>query len=111
MNTLIYVTKAPPEKQAMTVHEAVQNSQALGRLAVLIEESSARLKAIESLIPQPLRPFIKAGPIDGDAWCLLVSSNAAAAKLRQLVPLMLEHLVNKGWKVTSIRLKVLISRQ
>ena len=111
MNQRIYLTKTIPQKQAITAHEAVQNSAALGHLTALIRDSSARLKAVESLIPETLRPFVKAGPIDGEAWCLLVSGNAAAAKLRQLTPLIQSRLLGKGWNVTSIRLKILISRK
>ena len=37
--------------QAIPVHEAVENSPTLGHLTALIQDSSARLKAIESLIP------------------------------------------------------------
>ena len=95
----------------MTVHQAVENSPALGRLAELVRESSARLEAIESLIPETLRPLVAAGPIDGESWCLLVTGNAAAAKIRQLIPLLKTRLVGKGWKVTSIRLKILISKK
>ena len=95
----------------MTVHQAVENSPALGRLAGLVRESSARLEAIESLIPEALRPMVAAGPIDGDKWCLLVTGNAAAAKIRQLIPLLQTRLVGKGLKVTSIRLKILISKK
>ena len=80
-------------------------------LAAQIKESSKRLKTIQSLIPEALRPAIQAGPIDGDAWCLLVSGNAAAAKLRQLFPLILSKLTNRGVKVTSIRLKILMVRK
>lgn len=80
----------------------------LGRQA---KESSDWLKMIQSLIPEALRAAIQAGPIDGDTWCLLVTGNAAAAKLRQLSPLILSKLTNKGVKVNSIRLKILIARK
>ncbi len=80
-------------------------------LAEQVKESGDRLKAIQSLIPEALLPAIQAGPIDGDTWCLLVNSNAAAAKLRQLSPLMLYKLNVRGVKVTSIRLKILITRK
>lgn len=96
---------------ALTVHQAVQNSPALGHLTALIQESSTRLKAIESLIPEALRSSVKAGPIDGDSWCLLVNGNAAAAKLRQLMPLIQSRLLSEGWKVTSIRLKILMAKK
>lgn len=97
--------------RAVTFSQAVENSPHLARLAGLVQDSSDRLKAIESLIPQALRPSIQAGPIDEGVWCLLVSSNAAAAKVRQLLPLIRSRLIDKGWKVTSIRLKILIARK
>jgi hypothetical protein len=92
-------------------HLAVGNSPTLARLTELIADSSARFKAIEPLLPEALRPAVKAGPIEGESWCLLVSSNAAAAKIRQLVPLLQARLLDRGWKVTSIRLKILIAKK
>jgi hypothetical protein len=80
-------------------------------LAGQVKDSGDRLKAIQSLIPEALQPAIQAGPIDGDTWCLLVTSNAAAAKLRHLFPLILSRLTDRGVKVTSIRLKILIARK
>jgi ethanolamine ammonia-lyase small subunit len=44
--------------------------------------------------------------MDEGCWCLLVSSNAVAAKLRQLLPSLQAHLLQKGLAVTSIRIKV-----
>jgi hypothetical protein len=97
--------------RAITFSQAVENSPSLARLAGLVQESNDRLKAIESLIPEGLRPAVQAGPIDEGIWCLLVSSNAAAAKVRQLLPLIQSRLIDKGWKVTSIRLKILIAKK
>ena len=79
-------------------------------LAGQVKESSDRLKTIQSLLPEALRDAIQAGPIDGDTWCLLVTGNAAAAKLRQLSPLIVAKLADRGVKVTSVRLKILIAR-
>jgi len=90
----------------VSVQEAAQNSPTLARLAELARESAERLKAVETLIPGALRPAIQAGPIEGPDWCLLVEGNAAAAKLRQLLPLLQSHLRSRGWEVNSIRLKV-----
>jgi hypothetical protein len=101
--------RRPPS--TLTIHQAAGNSPSLARLTELVRESNDRLKAIESLLPEALRPAVKAGPIEGESWCLLVSSNAAAAKIRQLLPLIRTHLVGKGWKVTSIRLKILITKK
>jgi hypothetical protein len=80
-------------------------------LAGQIKESNDRLTLVQSLIPDALLASVQAGPIDGTSWCLLVTSNAAAAKLRQLSPLILSRLNGKGVKVTSIRLKILIARK
>jgi hypothetical protein len=88
------------------VLQAAQDSPTLARLAQLARESRERLEAVEMLIPAPLRSAIKAGPIDGPSWCLLVDSNAAAAKLRQVLPALVAQLCSRGWQVTSIRLKV-----
>jgi hypothetical protein len=91
---------------AVSLLQASQDSPTLARLSELALDSSARLKAIEPLLPAALRAAITAGPIDGSSWCLLVSSTAVAAKLRQLQPALLAHLRSKGWDVSAIRLKV-----
>lgn len=91
---------------AITVQQAAQESPSLAHLATLAQESQNRLKALDSLIPAGLHTCIQAGPIDGTSWCLLVSGNAAAAKVRQLTPAWLAHLRSKGWSVNTIRLKI-----
>src|SRR6478752_3905385 len=98
---------SPPRRlHPVPVLQAAQDSPTLARLAQLARESRDRLEAVELLIPAPLRSAVKAGPIDGPAWCLLVDSNAAAAKLRQVLPALVAQLCSRGWQVTSIRLKV-----
>ena len=97
-------------QSAVSLHQAADNSPSLARLTDLVRESNQRLKAIETLIPPALRLAVKAGPIDGENWCLLVNGNAASAKVRQLLPLIQSSLLRQGWKVKSIRLKILIAR-
>jgi hypothetical protein len=91
---------------AIPLHEAAQEAPTLARLAQLARESAERLVAVQPLIPAALRPCVRPGPIDGTQWCLLVEGNAAAAKLRQILPAMQRQLGSRGWQVTSIRLKV-----
>ncbi len=95
----------------VSAHVAAQNAPTLAHLAKLGRESGDRLKAIEPLIPEALRSAVKPGPIDEKNWCLLVNSNAAAAKIRQLLPVLEGRLLAEGWKVNSIRLKILIGKK
>ncbi len=95
----------------VTLQQAAQDSPVLAKLSQLALESTDRLKAIELLIPAPLRASVKAGPLDGSTWCLLVDGNAAAAKLRQVVPAMVSRLQDRGWQVNSIRLKVQLDQK
>ena len=97
-------------QSAVSLHQAAGDSPSLARLADLVRESNQRLKDIETLIPPALRSAVKAGPVDGESWCLLVNGNAASAKVRQLVPLIQSSLLRQGWKVKSIRLKILIAK-
>ena len=95
-------------QHCVSLLQASQDSPTLAKLTELTRESTARLKAIESLIPPALRPAIQAGPIEGPVWCMILNNNAAAAKIRQLLPSLEAHLRVKGWEVNSIRLKVQI---
>lgn len=91
---------------SISVQQAAQDSPTFARLSSLAADSSARLRSVQSLIPSGLRTAIKAGPIDGAIWCLILDSSAAASKVRQLLPALEAHLRSKGWEVQSIRLKV-----
>jgi hypothetical protein len=100
-------TSSPDRRlHPVTLQQAAEDSPTLARLARLARESGERLEAVEFLIPASLRSAVKPGPIEGPSWCLLVDSNAAAAKLRQVVPALLIRLRDRGWQVTSIRVKV-----
>jgi hypothetical protein len=90
----------------ISLQQAAQSSPTLAKLVAMTQDSSARLQAIQPLMPITLRKGVQAGPIEGSCWCLLVNSNAAAAKLRQLLPAFAAHLRVKGWDVTEIRLRV-----
>lgn len=96
-------------QRSVTLMQATQESPTLARLTELATDSLARLKAIQPLIPAALQASVKAGPIDGPVWCLILDNNATAAKIRQLLPSIESLLRTQGWEVTSIRLKVQLS--
>lgn len=89
-----------------TLQQAAADSPMLAGLLARARDASERLRAIEGLIPAELRPALQAGPAEGDVWCLLVTGSAAAAKLRQLSPMLVTRLKSKGWDVATIRIKV-----
>lgn len=91
---------------SISLEQAAQDSPIFARLSSLAAESSARLQSVRSIIPATLHSAIKAGPIEGPVWCLIIDNNAAASKVRQFLPSMEAHLRVKGWDVNSIRLKV-----
>jgi hypothetical protein len=90
----------------VSLQQAAEEAPMLARLAQLARESGERLQAIESSIPAPLRASVRPGPIEGTTWCLLVETSAAAAKLRQLLPLLQQKLNSLGYEVSAIRLRV-----
>ncbi len=100
------VSQAERRHQAIPLHQAAQESPTLARLVDRVRASNSRLEAIRPLLPAPLRASIQAGPIEEGQWCLLASSNAVAAKLRQFVPALQMHLESRGLPVTGIRIKV-----
>ena len=87
--------------------DAARQSPVLAGLASRMQASSERLQAIRPLLPAPLRAAVQAGPMDEGQWCLLVHSNAVAAKLRQLLPTLQQQLITRNLPVTGIRIKVL----
>ncbi|HEX7889411.1 MAG TPA: DciA family protein [Ramlibacter sp.] len=90
----------------VSLQQAAEEAPMLARLAQLARESGERLQAIASAIPAPLRAAVRPGPIEGTTWCLLVETSAAAAKLRQLLPLLQQKLISRGYEVSAIRLRV-----
>jgi len=95
--------RTPPP---ISLQDAAEGSPTLGSLMARARDAAERLKAVEGLIPPAMRSAIQAGPAEGDVWCLLVKGSAAAAKLRQLSPMLVTRLKNRGWDVATIRIKV-----
>ena len=91
---------------AITLQQASAESPTLAMLTALTKDSSERLMASAPLLTAGRRGPVRAGSDEGTTWCLLVKSNSAAAKLRQILPALQAHLRIKGWEVNSIRLKV-----
>ena len=92
--------------QSIPLQQAAQESPTLSLLMGRVRESAERMQAIRSLLPAALRSSVQAGPLEEGCWCLLVSSNAVAAKVRQMLPALQAQLNSQGLGVNAIRLKV-----
>lgn len=96
-------------KPAVSLLQASQANPTLAKLLLMQRDAQDRMQAILPLIPLALQPHVHHGPLDDGVWCLLLSNNTSAAKIRQLIPDFETCLRSKGLAVKSIRLKV--SRQ
>jgi hypothetical protein len=97
---------SPLVPSALPLRDALDRNTALQSLRQRLHDSAARLGAIVPLLPPPLRDQVCAGPVDDTGWSLLAPTPAAAAKLRQLRPLLEQALLAAGWQVSAIRIKV-----
>jgi hypothetical protein len=86
---------------------ALDRSESLTGLLRRLRDSRARLDTVAGLLPQALRPAVRPGPLDDAGWMLLVADSSAAAKLRQLMPALEAALLDAGWPVVPVRIKVL----
>jgi hypothetical protein len=96
----------PVTPNALGIEQALKQSAPLVRLQHLMRDSNARFDAIRSSLPTTLTPHVKPGPVDEEGWSLLAANASVAAKLRQLQPRLEDVLRERGWQVSSIRVKV-----
>lgn len=89
-----------------SLQEAVGAAPGLAELQARIRASQRCLDRVRDILPHALRNQVAAGPLQDAEWCLLVRSSAAAAKVRQLLPMMREVLNESGAQVSAIRIKV-----
>jgi len=93
--------------KSQSVTQILDGATSLSQLQALAREGQNRLQAILPLLPVSMRSLVQSGGIDGEAWCILVSNSAMAAKLRQFLPSLCAHLRTKGWNVQTITVKVI----
>lgn len=96
----------PPGPHTRPVQEALSASTTLADLLRRLKEAEARLDTVRDILPPGLRPHVRAGVLDETGWNLLVPNGAVAAKLRQCLPAIEQALIERGWKPTSVRVKV-----
>jgi len=95
-----------PQEPTLKLAAALDRSEPLGLLLRRLQEARMLFDAVAPLIPPALHADVRPGPVDGGVWTLLAAHNPAAAKLRQLLPLLLQRLQQTGWQGTAIKVRV-----
>jgi hypothetical protein len=95
-----------PTAPTLKLATALEHCEPLGQLLRRLHEARAHFEAISPLLPPALRADVRPGPVDGACWTLLAAHNPAAAKLRQMLPHLLQRLQEQGWQGTSIKVRV-----
>lgn len=104
MATLKPSTSAVP--LGMPLARALDQNTSLAELSRRLALSNARYAAICPQLPAAMRAEVRPGPIDDEAWSLLVSNASAAAKLRHLLPSLAETIRAHGWPDLPIRVHI-----
>ena len=92
--------------RSQSLPQVLTQSPQLSGLVAQVREGQERLRCIQALLPAGLRAQVVSGGFENGQWCLMVPHNAAAAKVRQLLPAFCAHLRTHGHKVSTITLKV-----
>jgi hypothetical protein len=85
---------------------ALAGSVPLSALLARVRESERRLALAAPAMPPGLAALIRAGPLDEQAWVLLVEHASAAAKLRQCVPAIDAALAARGIEGPAVKIKI-----
>jgi hypothetical protein len=86
--------------------KALEQSDALGLLSRRLALSQQRWAVACQALPPSLRAQVRAGVLDEEGWTLMVSSAAAAAKLRNCLPLIEATLRDAGWPALTLRIRM-----
>lgn len=88
------------------VSDFIRHANDLASLRALARESQQRYAAIEALLPAAMRPHIRDAGLDNGIWFLLCPNAAAASKLRQLLPRLMQALQAAHLPTREIQLKI-----
>ena len=90
----------------MQLINAILKNSALSKLADKVKELTSVQKIWNEIVPTQLKEFTQAGNIEHKRLTVHVESGAIAAKIKLLLPSLLNKLQKKGVEITSIRVQV-----
>lgn len=98
--------KPTPRGLAPTIIEFLRRNDGAGNLLPTAERVLELRQDMLAIVPAALREACEVGGLTDDTLTLRVTSAGAAAKLRQTLPRLREGLLDRGWQVNVIRLRV-----
>ena len=96
----------PKPELAVPLGTALSRSEPLAHLLARLQASQDRYAAVAAALPAPLRSQVAAGPLDDTGWTLMADHPAAAAKLRQFLPMLEAKLQAEGFPTLPVKVKV-----
>ncbi len=90
----------------MQLINAILKNSALSKLADKVKELTSVQKIWNEIVPTQLKEFTQAGNIEHKRLTVHVENGAIAAKIKLLLPSLLNKLQKKGVEITSIRVQV-----
>ena len=95
-----------PAAGATTALEFLQRHDGTAGLLPAAQRLLKLRRDLLALMPAALRDLCEVSGFDEETVVLRVSSAGAAAKLRQTLPRIRDGLIDRGWKVNAIRMRV-----
>jgi hypothetical protein len=92
--------------RGVPLSEAISDSVPLSALLAQARLSRSCLELVRPLLGDALASQLRPGPIDGGIWTVLADNGQAAAKARQIVPLLERALSEAGMPISGVRPKV-----
>lgn len=96
----------PKPELAVPLGTALSRSEPLSHLLARLKASQDRYAAVADALPPALRSQLAPGPLDDAGWTLMADHPAAAAKLRQCLPMLESTLQAQGFPPLPIKVKV-----
>jgi len=88
------------------VAQALRANPTLGALLGQWEQAQACLAIVRPLLGPSMSRLVRAGPLQDGTWVVLTDSGAAAAKLRQWLPRLLQALRARALPVNHIEVRI-----